>query len=376
MKHITKRLIGLFFSVSLLSGCMSAGSYNSGTYTASNNTYSAASITTNTETSPNLISSKDGLQTLFIEPETGALPIIQAIQNAKKTIDVQLYMLTMGDIIQELINATKRNVKVRLILEKESFNPQDPSTPLQINLTAYQKFEAAGVLNNGLTITWSNKKSFVYTHQKSMIVDGKTGYIMTMNLSWTAVSKNREYIIIESHPDIIAEMQRIFDADLVSKPYQAKSSTLVISPDNSRKQLEGLISSAKKNLFVGFEVVGDSNIITLLGKKAKAGVNVNVMLGHYQQVSGNLKNAQKMLEAGVKNIKFLGTPFIHGKVIVADDTAYIGSINLTNNSMEKNRELGIILKDKNIVDALKKSFDTDFTKNAEPMPAATPSPNP
>jgi len=313
--------------------------------------------------------SQDGFQTLYIQPEAGAYPILKAIEDAKKTIDIQVYMLTMNDIIQALVKAAQRKVTVRIILEKEPFNPGNPSNPIPINLVTYKKFKEAGVINNGVWIRWSNKAFFTYTHQKTMIIDNKLGFIMCMNLSGTAVTQNREYLIADTHPDILAEMKKVFELDWAQQVYQAPAQTpLVISPVNSRTQLENLLSSAKKTLYIGVEVMGDPGTEAIVVQKFKAGVDISLMLGHYKKIAYNLEVAKRMQDIGMKNIKFLGKPFLHGKLIIADNTAYLGSVNLTTNSMDKNREMGILLTDKNIVNALKKSFKTDFANNCDPMP--------
>lgn len=323
---------------------------------------------TNPATGQIKTTSQDKLQTLYIQPEAGAYPIIKAIENAKSTIDIQVYMLTMNDIIQEIVKAAQRKVTVRIILEKEPYNPGNPANPIPINLVTYKKFKEAGVINNGVWIRWSNKNFFVYTHQKTMIIDGNVGYIMSMNLSGTAVTQNREYVIVEQHQNIVAEMKKVFEADWAQQTYQVPSQTpLVISPVNSRTQLENLIASAKKTLSIAVEVMGDPGSESLVEQKFKAGVEINLILGHYKKVAYNLEVAQRLQAIGMKNIKFLGKPFLHGKLVIADNTAYIGSINLTTNSMDKNREMGIILTDKNIVNALKQSFKQDITLS-DPMP--------
>jgi phosphatidylserine/phosphatidylglycerophosphate/cardiolipin synthase-like enzyme len=56
---------------------------------------------------------------------------------------------------------------------------------------------------------------------------------------------------------------------------------------------------------------------------------------------------------------------------VADsERAYIGSVNLTTNSMDKNRELGILLDDASIVSQLNQINKADWAK-AEAFPTGT-----
>ena len=118
-----------------------------------------------------------------------------------------------------------------------------------------------------------------------------------------------------------------------------------MSPDNSRTQLATLISSARKSVHVQDEVMADPAIFKLLGDRAKAGVDVRVQLG---RLSGSADEDAKrdLLAAGVKQIRVVDSPTLHAKMVLVDKkSAYVGSINLTTNSLDKNRELGVIVDD-------------------------------
>ena len=362
-------IVSFVLATGLLSSCGATTTYSSMPQIFAGNASMTMSAVNIDPKGISKVTSQDGLQTLYIQPEAGAAPIINAVKKAKTSIDIQVYMITMNDLIQELINAAKRGVKVRLILEKAPFNPANPGSPLTTNIDKVKIFEEAGVLDKGIWVKWSNKAFFTYTHQKSIIIDGTTGYVLSLNLSQSAVTSNREYMVADSTPATVNEMKKIFESDWVDKQYQVVGPTnLVVSPVNSRNQLEGLINGATQTLYIGFEVIGDKNIVSLISQKTKKSLDLKVMFGHYKKVASNLKAANILKAAGITNLKFLGNPFLHGKIIISDNSAYIGSINLTNNSMEKNRELGIIVKDVKIVNALKQSFVKDYEKNADPMP--------
>ncbi len=52
----------------------------------------------------------------------------------------------------------------------------------------------------------------------------------------------------------------------------------------------------------------------------------------------------------------------HSKLIIIDNsTIIIGSVNLSNAALEKNRELAVILKDKTLASIFKKIFDFDYS---------------
>ena len=66
----------------------------------------------------------------FIPPES---VIINAINNAQKTIDISIYSFwgspTADNIKNALINAKNRNVRIRVIAENRTSNPNSQSYP-------------------------------------------------------------------------------------------------------------------------------------------------------------------------------------------------------------------------------------------------------
>jgi phosphatidylserine/phosphatidylglycerophosphate/cardiolipin synthase-like enzyme len=62
---------------------------------------------------------------------------------------------------------------------------------------------------------------------------------------------------------------------------------------------------------------------------------------------------------------FFTTHYLHGKVIVADTSAFVGSQNFTRGGLVNNRELGEVLTSSTIVATLAKTFLAD-EKNPTP----------
>ena len=60
-------------------------------------------------------------------------------------------------------------------------------------------------------------------------------------------------------------------------------------------------------------------------------------------------------------MKKVSTPYIHAKAIVADGVlAYVGSANFTANSLDSNRELGLIVSAQSEIDKVAATINTDF----------------
>lgn len=295
---------------------------------------------------------------LFVEPDDGQAPVLRAIEQAKTSVDVVVYMLSSPEIVKALLDAHARGVKVRVLLEQRPFNPSNPNVPLPINRKTFEALEFAGV-----PVRYADSR-FVYTHQKTMIVDGSTAYVMTANLSRAAFEKNREYGLINRSESDVAEIHAIFEADWERKPFKPADPDLVVSPDNSRSRLVTFIQSAKRSVVVQDEVMGDQEVADALGERAKAGVDVKVQAAKFEPGAlgdTNGKLLKQLNDAGVTQVRFQVKPMLHAKLIVVDDeAAYLGSVNLTTNSMDNNRELGVIVREKAIVSKLLKFSRADW----------------
>ncbi len=285
---------------------------------------------------------------LFTEPDDGRGPILSAINSAKKSIDLEVYILSDKTIIRSLISAEKRGVEVRVILEEHPYKGYGANKETKDKLSHY-----------GISTKWSNRV-YRFTHSKFFVVDETIGYIMTLNLSKSSFTKNREFGIITKDPLYVKELERIFQSDWQRKPYRPLKSALVVSPENSRMKLTDLVKSAKKEILIYAEEIEDKDFEDLLVKKAKSGVKVYIVLANPEYIETN-REAEKYLSAYHIQLSTPSTPFIHAKAIIVDNSiAYVGSINFSSTSMDKNREVGIITSSKDAVNKLIDTFFDDF----------------
>jgi phosphatidylserine/phosphatidylglycerophosphate/cardiolipin synthase-like enzyme len=301
---------------------------------------------------------------LFVEPEAGAGPILDAINGAKTHIDLEVYMLSNDEVVNALIAAAKRGVKVRVMLEPNPYNPANPNSPLPINRTT-----AAKLAGTGVQVAWSDPQ-FRFTHSKTMVIDRTAGYVMTLNLTRSGTSRNREFAAIVTDEAELRDLNRLFQADWDHVPFTPRSKRMVVSPANAHQRLTDLISGAKKSLTIYDEILYDEPTQDLLGAKARAGVDVRVLMGDPVTMPGNSVAAARLKSLGVK-ARYITAPVVHAKMITADDaTSYIGSVNLTSTSLLKNREVGILLSDGAHIGTLNGTFSMDWAVSQDFAPPA------
>jgi cardiolipin synthase A/B len=272
------------------------------------------------------------------------------INDAKSSIDLVMYEFQDTTAEKDLGNAASRGVDVRVILDEREESE---------NASAYSYLKSHGV---NVVYSWSK---YYYTHEKSMIIDGTTADIMTLNLQSQYYSTTRDFGVEDTNAKDITAMTAVFNADYAHKAITPSDGTdLVWSPSDSQKQLTGLINNAKSSLEIYSEEMDDTTITGDLVAAAKRGVSVKVV-GENEDGEYNSEYST-LYKAGVQISYYSSSTgfYIHGKVISADhgtSTAkiFIGSENFSSTSLTENRELGLIIN----VSAIESAINTDFNKD-------------
>lgn len=296
---------------------------------------------------------------VFVEPNAGDASITSAITAAQKSVWVEMYLLSDRNIIRALEEAAHKGRDVRVMLEQHPFGG-GPSPKRTLD-----QLKAAGIQAQ------PTSSSFALTHEKGMIIDGSTAYIMTSNFTRAALggssggssrTKNREYDIIDTKPQDVQAVIAIFNADWNHTTAQFDDSNLVVSPVNSRNTFTTLIGSAHNTLLIEAEEMQDSSIEQALGDAAKRGVHVQVIL---PSPSGSSRDTNS---TGIGTIKQGGVQvkedprlYMHAKIIVVDgQKVFVGSENISTQSLDKNRELGILVSDSKVLNTLQQTFQQDW----------------
>jgi phosphatidylserine/phosphatidylglycerophosphate/cardiolipin synthase-like enzyme len=213
-------------------------------------------------------------------------------------------------------------------------------------------------------VTWSSS-AFVYTHQKSITVDATNSLVMTGNLDSTYYSSDRDYGVFDTDPVDVAAIEQVFGADYAKQSITpSDGDNLVWSPTDAQSRLLGLINGAQHSLDVEELEFGDTALVNAIVAAEHRGVAVRVV---GMDPSSYESEFQQVASAGGAVVTYDGETglYIHAKAIVADrGTAtakvFAGSENFSDNSLNHNRELGLIIGDTTVLNGIESAFASDF----------------
>jgi phosphatidylserine/phosphatidylglycerophosphate/cardiolipin synthase-like enzyme len=291
---------------------------------------------------------------LIVLPDDTAKPILDAINAAKLALNIRMFLFTDETLLTAVIAAQNRGVKVRVMLNPARRSGENENEASRKALT-----------DAGIDVRDSSPK-FALTHQKSMVVDHRIGFVESLNWEPKDLTETRDYAVITTHDLETREMVACFDADWAQEEFTPHpQSQLIWCPDNGRQRVAAFIDGAKDSLWVQNERYQDTVIIERLVRAAVRGVKVHILT----KPPHSLK-ADKLIEGvgGLRILQDVGAKVhtlkhlkLHAKMMLADgQRAIVGSINLAPGSFDGRRELAIETDDPGTVQRLQDTAQRDW----------------
>ncbi len=287
---------------------------------------------------------------VFIGPDGLAARFVSLFGMATSHLDVAVYEIDDPQILDALGAAASRGVAVRVLLDGNASG----------NDASQATLEAAGVAVHHASSTFS------YYHPKLMLVDDAIGVVTSANLNQYSTGTERNHGVVLHDPDDLRDLAALFEADWSGAPTPADltCTRLVLSPDNSRARIEALIASATTDLRLQELELSDTHVRSVIADRVAAGVHVRILLADPAWITSNTAAADALRMAGA-DVRFFTRLDNHAKLIVADDAAaFVGSENLSYTSLQRNREVGVVLTSTAPVATLAASFDGDWDASA------------
>jgi cardiolipin synthase A/B len=275
---------------------------------------------------------------LIVQPDAGIAPIVTAIKQAKKSIDVLIFRLDLIEIARALEAAVARGVHVRALTAHTNRGGAKTLRKLEMHL-----------LEGGVTVS-RTADDLVRYHGKMMIVDGKTLHVYGFNFTKFDMEKSRSFGVISQNAKLVSEAVKVFSADFDRQPYVPSQDRLVVSPENSRERLAQFIKGAKRELLIYDPKATDDAMLRIVEERMAAGVDVK-LIGRIEAKWNHIPNE-----------RYPGKR-LHVRAIIRDGRrAFVGSQSLRRLELDKRREIGVLVNDQGVVDEMREVFESDWAR--------------
>ena len=302
---------------------------------------------------------------VLTEPGAGIGPIYGLIAGARSSVDLSMYELADPTAEADLAADAARGVDVRVILDRY--------LEMARNGAAYEYLTAHGV-----HVRWG-PASTIY-HQKTLTVDDATSVIMTLNLVAEDYPGSRDFAVIDTDRADVAAVVATFNADFAGQPVTPPhGADLVWSPTNAEASVLAVINGASRTLAVENEEMDDPAVTTALAGAARRGVDVRITM----TADPEWDPAFTELARAGAHVRLYpddsDAPYIHAKAIVADaglpgQQVLVGSQNFSVASLDYNRELGILTRNRAVIAAVSAALASDFAGASGYTPPAAAAP--
>ena len=274
---------------------------------------------------------------LIVQPEAGLVPVVRAIQRAKRTIDIAIFRIDRDEIEKALAAAVQRGVKVRALVAHTAKNGEEHLRQLE------QRLLEAG------TMVTRTGDDFIRYHGKFMVADD-TLHVFGFNFTGVDTLKSRSFGVSTKDVSAVREARALFEADSTRQPFVPKRTSLVVSPENAREILLAFVKGTKKQLLIYDLNLQDPVFMRTLTQLVAAGVDVRV-IGKCKSVKGI-------------SIRPLRTMRLHVRAMVRDGVrAFVGSQSMRRIELDKRREVGVLITNAAVARQIRNTFEADWAES-------------
>lgn len=335
----------------------------------------------------------------LIDGEAFFVSLVQAIQEARESVDIRLYIFDSDDYalrIADLLKARSREIKVRVLVDRLGtmaagqvprqspyYSRRKPPLSIADYLRRDSNVEVREVSNPWLTSD----------HTKAIIVDRRLAFLGGMNIGREYRYEWHDMMVAVKGP-IVGHLRKDFEkrwahtglggdvAFFIASLKQDPGAGVAGGPDFIdirplytrtgdaqilRAQLAA-IRQAKSRIYIEQPYVSDDELIAELIRARQRGVDIRVVLPTRNDSgfmnSANLLAARAFIANGIRVYGYPG--MIHVKAALYDGWAIVGSANFDKLSLRINQETNLATSDPRFVEPLRHAlFEADFVRSQE-----------
>jgi phosphatidylserine/phosphatidylglycerophosphate/cardiolipin synthase-like enzyme len=260
---------------------------------------------------------------VFCPPCKEKIP--KLLREAKKSIDIAMYDLSSESVIEEIINAHNKGVRIRIIIERGRHL-------IDIRKNLPGKDLRQRMWESGISMRLS-KNDHISFHHKNMIIDGETVYVGSMNLNKNSMDTERfreNYLLIKD-PTTVKQFSDHFESLLRYEPVSNdlhKSNngmgidTYFAPSKHFAAKIIGLVNNAKTHVDMSVNVLTHPPLVDAMIAAHKRGVRVRITLSFYKswvKYDVQVKAVDKLRKAGL-DVRLDRGKENHNKILIIDES--------------------------------------------------------
>ncbi len=246
--------------------------------------------------------------------------IVDYVKSAKKAVYMEVYVFTYKPLADALVEAARRGVDVYVVLSARVFGgvPQEAR-----NIAKYLE-------ENGVKVRWNG--DFPNVHTKLYVIDNETVIIGNINPTTTGFRQNKGVMLVIRNATLARQLATIVLNDFHGRYPRYNFPGVLVSPINSQEGLERILTQ-RGDLYIAMEqIYMDSGLVPYILQ--------------YPRYFAVVARTDADIRAAVDQN-------LVAKIIVVGPYVYVGSINIGYYSIQRNREVGLLIYNPQLADRLR-----------------------
>lgn len=334
--------------------------------------------------------------TTFVSPDGSKDTLWHFLNSAEESIYVEIYGINNPYILELIheLHTTKPTLEMKFLIGWNSLGYYSPNDYVANNLTLL-----------GYPVKWTSDPEFTYAHQKFVIIDNKTTIIHSGNWAKTSFPEvgdkaNREWSIAMTDTEVTQFYRDVFDYDwsngidydagthgtgspltftgsssTYARPFAEAGQfsgdmnvTPILSPDTGLQGILYCINAAQATLDIQIPYItnwNDTGSVETILEAIIAAKDRGVTIRVISEEEYDFEEVATLFHQHDIPIVWQDTRWStanHNKGIIVDGRiVLISSINYSDNSIENNREAGVIIENEDIAQWYQEVFDFDWS---------------
>ena len=268
------------------------------------------------------------------------------LNSTDKYLKLETYDFTNKFFKTRFQDISNRWVPVKIILENNKYQEYG---------NTFRELQDYFSWNNNIEFRSDEQMWKSYVHAK-VTLNEDAFRVQTANLTKSSFESNREHFFYSNDVDFYDSLEKLLDADWSWDDLSTLNlhPNLVVCPLNCRDVIKTLLESAEKSIVIQTQYIVDDEILDILRKKSEQ-IDMAIIVADTDDNQHLISYFWPWIARSLK------THYNHTKMILIDEKyLLLGSMNLSANSLDNNREIWIILMDTGHIATFEKWFKQDW----------------